>query len=120
MDNIILFVKKLFRSIEPKFLIRSYLISVAMLYISYKTFVVSFGSAVFVVVNAILFPFAYLVWNELVLLIMGNNVLYLNTLIMAVWKFLKIVCIFMFTIFIAPIGILYIYIRTSLMQRKNY
>lgn len=74
---------------------------------------ISFGAVVVLVVNALLYPYARFVYESVVGFVMGNNVFIVNAVAMLAVKFLTMGLCFAFAVFIAPVGLLYLYIRAG-------
>jgi hypothetical protein len=77
------------------------------------------GLIIFCGINLILFPFATVVWDDLISLMTGGMVFILPLPIMLIWKVVKIALLYMFTIVIAPIGIIYILLSNKLRNREE-
>ncbi|EKS9266597.1 hypothetical protein QC837_004538 [Salmonella enterica] len=67
------------------------------------------GTFIFYIVNAILYPYARFVYEQIIGFIMGENVFFINAIIMLAAKFFTMVLCWLFAIFIAPIGLAYLY-----------
>jgi len=61
----------------------------------------------------IFYPYAHFVYDSIVGFIMGNNVFFVNGNFMILWKFLRMIFIFGFSLFIAPLGLTYLYFHHS-------
>lgn len=117
------FARRIFGTVEPRYLIRAYLISLAFLIYAIWFFAtqanlqphqqgIMFGYAI---LSAVLFPFAKLVWDEVRDMIMGNTVLSYGGWAMLVnFVFKVIINLFLWfaAILIAPLGILYLWLRS--------
>ncbi|MBO7476179.1 MAG: hypothetical protein J6T36_04535 [Campylobacter sp.] len=64
---------------------------------------------VFIAISALLYPYARFVYESIVNFIMGDNVFFINAFILLAWKFMVMMMLFLFAIFIAPIGLLYLW-----------
>lgn len=73
----------------------------------------SIWSYAFIILNAFIYPYARFVYESVVSFMMGDNVFYLNALIMLFFKFMTIAMCWVFAIFIAPVGLLYLYFYHS-------
>jgi hypothetical protein len=71
------------------------------------------GGIIFFIINAILYPYARFVYEQIVSFFVGNNVFFLNAIVMLVTKFITMVLCWIFAIFIAPFGLAYIYYHHS-------
>jgi hypothetical protein len=65
------------------------------------------------IVNALLYPYSRFVYESIMAFIMGDNVFFLNGIIMLFLKLMTMVLCFSFAIFIAPIGLIYLYFYHS-------
>ena len=63
----------------------------------------------YIAISALLYPYARFVYESIVNFIMGDNVFFINILIAMIWKFFVMMFLFCFAIFIAPIGLLYLW-----------
>ncbi|CTQ31664.1 hypothetical protein [Jannaschia rubra] len=117
------FVRSIFGAVDRRYLVRAYVISAALL--AYMIWAIPnqaglqghqkalmFGWAT---LTAILFPFAKLVWDELRDMLMGNTgFVHFGWWAIAVNYTLKImvnVVLWFFAIGIAPLGVLYLWLR---------
>lgn len=117
------FTKRIFGAVEPRYLTRAYLISAALLIYAIWYFATQANLQphqkgimfAYAVLSAILFPFAKLVWDEIRNTIMGSTVMFYDgwTALMGfVLKIIVNVLIWFCAILIAPLGILYLWVRT--------
>lgn len=114
------FIQRIFGAIDRTFLARSYVISLAVA--ALVLWVRSRGEAndaanaasfyVWVAVNALLFPFAKLVWNELRDFLMGDNFVIANAVLVFAAKFMINGLLWGAALFVAPIGVAYLWFRT--------
>ncbi|MFP3721964.1 hypothetical protein SFC57_24165 [Niallia circulans] len=111
-----LYITKLFNGIEKQYLIRTYIISIICTYLFWQTQEANhtLGLLIFCGLNLILFPFATIVWDDFISLMTGGMVLILPLPIMIIWKLFKIAFLYIFTIVVAPIGIIYILLVNKL------
>jgi len=107
-------IRNLFKSVDTRYLVKSYAISIVVGIIFILAYIERPGPASFyehpfyIVICMVLFPFSALVWDELIDLFMSGNTLILPLVPLIVWKTLKILYLFILSVIIAPIGILYI------------
>ncbi|WP_138983494.1 hypothetical protein [Agrobacterium tumefaciens] len=112
------FLRRIFGGVQPSYLIRSYLMGVVVfaLMMSMLSVEAQTGSPVALVIfslaSTLLFPFAKLVWDELRNLALGNNILFMNAIVLFMLKLLVNLLLWACAIVIAPIGILYLWFRT--------
>jgi len=67
------------------------------------------NGAILFAVNAFLYPYSRFVYESVVGFIVGNNVIVLPAFVMLFVKLMTMLLCFMFAIFIAPIGLAYLY-----------
>ena len=114
------FIKSIFSSLKPHYLIRQYLFG-----LPYFVFFVAFimgsrnvyplGKVLFTVyftISLVLYPFAMFVYDSIISFLLGEMVIISNVFIVMIWNIIKIFWIFLFSIFIAPFGIIFLYIRS--------
>lgn len=115
------FVKRIFGSVQPRYLIRAYVLSAA--FMAFMTWMMlsldgakpmHYRAATLAVfgVGALLFPFSKLVWDEIKRVMMGETVFFMNAILLMVLKVLVNFFLWGFSIFIAPLGILYLWFRS--------
>ena len=106
------FVRTVITRLHPSYLIRQYVFSgiiTAFFYFSSSsTAPTSFY--VFLGLNFILYPFAMFVYDSAVSLLMGDNVWITSGLFTLIWGVFKILLTYFFSVLIAPIGILLLYV----------
>ncbi|BCH67931.1 MULTISPECIES: hypothetical protein [Rhizobium/Agrobacterium group] len=117
------FLQRIFSGVRPIYLIRSYLISLFFFGLMLSTVLnaetktsTPIGTIVFSTSSAVLFPFAKLVWDELRDLAFGNNIIFMNAVFLLILKLFVNVLLWGGAVFIAPIGILYLWFRTRQSQ----
>lgn len=110
-------LRRILSGVERSYLIRSWIIGICFL--ALMLFAASQGknaipiTAIFYfIVSTILFPFSKLVWDELKLLMMGNNIIFMNILILYPLKLFINALLWGFAPFVAILGIGYIWFRT--------
>lgn len=74
---------------------------------------VSFGMVLVVAINTLLYPYARFVYESVVDFITGRNVFFVNVLLMMFVKLLTMALCWGFAIFIAPVGLAYLYYHNS-------
>ncbi|CAJ0816523.1 hypothetical protein [Ralstonia flaminis] len=67
----------------------------------------------FSLVSTALYPYARFVYEGVMNFILGNNVFFVNAVVMLFAKFSTMLICWAFAIFIAPIGLVYLYFRHS-------
>lgn len=71
------------------------------------------GSLIFFIINAILYPYARFVYEQIIGFVLGDNVFYINAIVMLVAKLITMALCWIFSIFIAPLGLAYLYYHHS-------
>lgn len=61
------------------------------------------------IINTLLYPYSRFVYESVVGFIMGNNVFYNYAIVMLIAKLFTMIMCWGFSIFIAPVGLLYLY-----------
>ncbi|AJW47354.1 Acyltransferase [Ralstonia mannitolilytica] len=67
----------------------------------------------FALISTVLYPYARFVYEGVMNFILGNNVFFVNAIVMLFAKFSTMLICWAFAIFIAPIGLVYLYLRHS-------
>ena len=80
---------------------------------------ITLGEIFMVVISQILYPYARFVYHSVMGFIFGNNMFLVNALVMLALKFFMMLMCWGFAIFIAPIGLLYLYYHHS-KEEKNF
>ncbi|KIS45941.1 hypothetical protein [Kosakonia radicincitans] len=68
---------------------------------------------IFFIINAMLYPYARFVYEQIIGFIMGENIFFINTMVMLTAKVITMVLCWIFSIFIAPLGLVYLYFHHS-------
>lgn len=120
-------VRRTVRSLSPRYAIRSYVIAFAL----FAFFVwmraqpdpnvpgatggleaADYGTLAVLFVGSLLFPFTKLVWDELRDLALGENFVLINAVVMLIAKIFINFMLWFLSIFVAPLGLLYLWWRT--------
>ena len=75
------------------------------------------GMLFFTVISTLLYPYSRFVYESIVGFIMGNNVFFVNAVFMLISKFITMVMCWTFALFVAPIGLAYLYYHHSKAER---
>jgi len=70
---------------------------------------IELGMIAFAIINTILYPYSRFVYESIVGFILGDNVFFVNAIFMLFAKIFTMVLCWSFAIFIAPIGLAYLY-----------
>ncbi|QBZ90773.1 hypothetical protein EPZ47_19305 [Pseudomonas viciae] len=71
------------------------------------------GLIVLAIINTLLYPYSRFVYESVVGYIMGNNVFFVNALFMLIVKVFTMAMCWSFAIFVAPVGLAYLFWRNS-------
>ena len=74
---------------------------------------IQFSMIALLAINTLLYPYSRFVYESVVGFIMGNNVFFVNAILMIIVKIFTMLLCWSFAIFIAPIGLAYLYYRHS-------
>lgn len=73
----------------------------------------------FILICQFLYPYARFVYESIIGYILGDNVFFVNAILMLVTKLIMMFACYMFAIFIAPLGLLYLYFHHSKQEKLN-
>lgn len=130
------YIKILFSSLHPEFLIRNYVIGLVFVgvygWLSYEMIqkepgnMIWYGFVAYILISYILFPFSVLVWDEIMRVMFGGSPIALvgtAWMLMAMFmiKFTIKTILYCFAIYVAPFGILYLAyrIKREMNQQQN-
>lgn len=69
-------------------------------------------------INLLLYPYSRFVYESVVGFLVGENVFFVNALFMLISKMITMLMCWWFAIFIAPVGLLYLYVYHSRKQAE--
>lgn len=114
------FIQKTFGGLSLNYYVRQFLfallISVFIGFISLKhpqTGELNIHFLVFILINQFLYPYARFVYESIIDYILGNNVFFVNAILSLIVKLFTMLLCYCFAIFIAPIGLIYLYFYHS-------
>lgn len=70
---------------------------------------IKYGLIVFYVINTLLYPYSRFAYERIISFILGDTVLFSNIIMFTALKLITMIICWTFAIFIAPIGLLFIY-----------
>ncbi len=70
---------------------------------------IEFTLIILLTINTFLYPYSRFVYESIIEFIMGNNVFFVNAIFMLVVKIFTMLLCWSFSIFVAPIGLAYLY-----------
>ncbi|MCL1860244.1 MAG: hypothetical protein FWG52_01740 [Proteobacteria bacterium] len=73
----------------------------------------------FLTISTLLYPYSRFVYESIVDFIIGDNIFIGNAIVMLITKFITMFLCWGFAIFIAPIGLLYLYFYHSRQEREE-
>ncbi|GAA4408870.1 hypothetical protein GCM10011450_00920 [Advenella faeciporci] len=79
----------------------------------------SIGMLVFLVISTLLYPYSRFVYESIIDFIMGQNVFFINTVVMLITKLITMLLCWVCAIFIAPAGLVYLYFYHSKQQNNR-
>ncbi|SEG08992.1 hypothetical protein [Marinobacterium lutimaris] len=71
------------------------------------------GSIIYAVIATLLYPYSRFVYESIVNFVLGDNVFFVNAIFMLIVKFFTIVMCWFLSIFIAPVGLAYLFYHHS-------
>ena len=106
-------IKKTFGGLSVSYYLRHLFFGAIMaaffIYMFYNLGRASIFVAVVFAINALIYPYSRFVYESIVDFIFGNNVFFVNALFLLATKIITMLMCFGFAIFIAPIGLIYLY-----------
>lgn len=76
------------------------------------------GALLFIIVNTFLYPYSRFVYESVVGFIMGQNIFVVNGILMLVTKLITMALCWTFAVFVAPVGLAYLYFHHSKTERE--
>lgn len=118
------FLRKTFGGLEKSYFIRSFifgaLISILFIYMfSQRPKGLDYGFFLIFIINMVLYPYSRFVYETIIDFILGGNVFYVNSGLMIFTKSLTICLCWTFSIFIAPLGLAYLYYHHTKRERSE-
>jgi hypothetical protein len=111
-------IAKTFGGLSPQYYVRQFVFG--MIFPAFIYFVTSrsphpiqIGMLVLLVVNTLLYPYSRFVYEGILGFIMGNSVFWGNAFFMLFVKLITMLLCWCFAIFIAPVGLAYLYYHHS-------
>ncbi|HHF2589648.1 TPA: hypothetical protein ACPJUQ_001833, partial [Haemophilus influenzae] len=74
-------------------------------------------NAILGLICLLLYPYSRFVYESIIEYILGDNVFFINAPLMLVTKLITMAICFIFSIFIAPIGLIYLYFYHSKQEK---
>lgn len=107
-------IEKTFGGLSMPYFIRNFIfglaISAFVVFMSARSpSGISFGLLFISIISAALYPYARFVYESIINFIMGENVFFVNAFLMLFVKIMTMIMCWAFAIFIAPVGLAYLY-----------
>ncbi len=117
-------IAKTFGGLSTQYYVRNFLFglifpALILFQLSHGPSGLRIGTIIICIVSSLLYPYARFVYESIVGYIMGNNVFFVNAIIMLFVKVITMALCWCFAIFIAPIGLGYLYYHHSKAERAN-
>lgn len=116
MESVTQFIRKIFSGVDTAYLIKSYFVSFVFLAVCLWAMngqEAGLYMYTYVFVSFLLFPFSSILWDDLINTIMDGNTFILPIYFFVVWKIIKVTILYGFAVFIAPIGLIYVYVSNG-------
>jgi hypothetical protein len=109
---------KTFGGLSPAYYFRQFffgfVIGAVVIYLATRSpHSVPISTVALLVVNTLLYPYARFVYESIMNFILGQNTFYLNAIVLLFFKLLTMALCWSFAIFIAPVGLAYLYLHHS-------
>lgn len=108
------FFKQTFGGLSTAYLVRQFFFGV--LIFAFHLFILTQGesghkvsSIIFFTINTLLYPYSRFVYERVIGFVMGENIFFVNALLMLITKIITMIMCWILATLIAPIGLLYIY-----------
>ena len=121
------FLSKTFGGLSKAYYIRQFLFGLIffafMFFMGYEHYSSTGNPSLFItniifgLVCLFLYPYSRFVYESIIEYILGDNVFFGNAVLMLTTKFITMMLCFMFAIFIAPIGLTYLYFYHSKQEK---
>lgn len=116
MINILL---KSFGGLTAQYLFRQYVFGIVMAILLFIVIPkMNFGIGVFIVINTLLYPYARFVYETIIDFIIGDHFFILPIPVLFMWKTFTMIMVWGFAIFIAPVGLLCLYLYHTYQEKK--
>ena len=105
-------VKTIFSGLEISYMVKNYFFAIAVVLLAIYGGMNSFWGICWLILGCIFFPFAMVVYDTILSLLMGNSVIIVPFIFRIMWVLLKTILMVIAAPVIAPLGIVYIYLRS--------
>ena len=117
-------IKKTFAGLSPQYYFRQFFFGLVFLVLycfmaSQGKHTIPIGMIILIVVDTLLYPYSRFVYESIINFIIGDNVFTVNAILMLFVKWITMAFCWGFAIFVAPIGLIYLYILHSKAKIEN-
>ena len=118
------FIRKTFGGLSTAYYIRQFIFGLPILALVVWPMFAKGGASINVpllvwgVIFQFLYPYSRFVYESVVGYLMGNNVFFVNAFLMLITKLFTMLLCWFLSIFIAPVGLLYLYFYHSKQERQ--
>ncbi len=95
------------------------LFGIFFIYTAFQGESIKYDMIVMAVVSTILYPYSHFAYESIIEFILGDTIFIHNTLIFFIWKFITMVLCWSLAIFIAPVGLLFIYLYQKKQNKEK-
>ncbi|MBC9132024.1 hypothetical protein JMI89_08155 [Frischella sp. Ac48] len=119
------FINKTFGGLEKRYLLRQYFfglvygIFLLVMPITHFKIPESILAIILVLIMWGLYPYSRFVYESIIDFIMGDNIIFSNLILFLFVKIITMGLCFVFSIFIAPFGLLYLYFYHSRLEKQS-
>ena len=111
-------IQKTFGGLSKAYYFRQFIFGIILSVIIYFLMTkgnrhIEFTMFFLLIINAILYPYSRFIYETVIGFIMGNNTFIVNSILFFLIKFLTMLLCWLFAIFIAPVGLAYLYFYHS-------
>ncbi|MBP2621369.1 hypothetical protein ACVRXQ_10630 [Streptococcus panodentis] len=107
----------IFKSLDRSWLIRHYLFSFAffalLVYLTVSNPRPSYPALFLFLLFSLFYPFAMFVYESIVKLVMGDSIFLIPILVILIWKIVRFFMIWLFSLPIGIIGLIYLYFAVN-------
>ena len=102
---------EIFSGIKIGYMVKTYIFGllVLLIFLSTTTTDTTLLFYAYCFLSFLLFPFATILWDDLMNVVMANNMIVMPIAVMMIWKLIKLILLFALTLLIAPIGMAYVF-----------
>ena len=112
------FFRKSFGGLSAEYYFRQFFFGFLLLLLFYYSYhdnphPLPLKAHLLIVASTLLYPYSRFVYEGIVGFVLGDNFFFVNAWLMLMVKFVTMFCCWLFALFIAPVGLLYLFVRNS-------